>query len=499
MAGGAGRRLPAELLDRILRLLPLGSLRAALLVCRRWREAGEDPGLWAGLALTVGEDNQEVLVIPRLQGLRAVRLGSVATGVVEAALQHPGLREVTLEPGLDLSQADPGLLGRLVAGLRRVTMARRPDRRTSCMNYSQLKVFFGTISDSTDLRLTCLDMTHRSLASVHPAVLSGVVSGLQDASFGDVQMTEEQAKELFKVLSSGSRLKALNISSNKLTSVPCEHLTGSLSSLVTLHLAGTGLSRPQTVALLGGLSTSPHLRHLTISLTNLSAVEPRTLAATIGRLESVEMREVGLTAEQWTAVLRTIGSGESRLARMDLSNNNLSRVQPAILASALTRLEKVIMISTKLTRQQAGALVNRASFRGHFDVKLKQLRMTFNNLSKVDPASLARMASGLEKVDLGWTKIQPDHLDHIFRSLRGEKAELRELGLSGVEVGGVEPRALARGVAGLRVADLNFAHLKPSQLRALLGAIEVKFRILLCPHGGPSIHIDVPPARTAGS
>ena len=38
--------LPAEILGRVLGLLSHGDLRSALLVCRWWREVGEQPLLW---------------------------------------------------------------------------------------------------------------------------------------------------------------------------------------------------------------------------------------------------------------------------------------------------------------------------------------------------------------------------------------------------------------------------------------------------------------------
>ena len=43
--------LPAELLERVFGLVPPLDLRAVVLVCRRWREVGEVPGLWAWVLL----------------------------------------------------------------------------------------------------------------------------------------------------------------------------------------------------------------------------------------------------------------------------------------------------------------------------------------------------------------------------------------------------------------------------------------------------------------
>ena len=45
--------LPTEILAEILRLLPLQTLKQAVLVCRLWRQLGEDPRLWAKMTLQV--------------------------------------------------------------------------------------------------------------------------------------------------------------------------------------------------------------------------------------------------------------------------------------------------------------------------------------------------------------------------------------------------------------------------------------------------------------
>ena len=44
--------LPVEVLESILSLLSPGALKAAVLVCRRWRDVAEAPGMWAWVNLT---------------------------------------------------------------------------------------------------------------------------------------------------------------------------------------------------------------------------------------------------------------------------------------------------------------------------------------------------------------------------------------------------------------------------------------------------------------
>ena len=53
--------LPVEVLELILCLLSPGDLKAAVLVCRRWREVAEAPGMWTWVNLTL---NYKVKLLP---------------------------------------------------------------------------------------------------------------------------------------------------------------------------------------------------------------------------------------------------------------------------------------------------------------------------------------------------------------------------------------------------------------------------------------------------
>ena len=59
----------AGLLELVFRLLPLRDLLVVLLVCRLWREVGEEPGLWAGLILRVTRENMAAM--PQVLAIRS--------------------------------------------------------------------------------------------------------------------------------------------------------------------------------------------------------------------------------------------------------------------------------------------------------------------------------------------------------------------------------------------------------------------------------------------
>ena len=72
--GARDLALPPEMLERVFLQLPPSSLKVVVLVCRRWREVGEAPGLWAWVVIRVTRENMSNMV-ERLdcRRLRAVR------------------------------------------------------------------------------------------------------------------------------------------------------------------------------------------------------------------------------------------------------------------------------------------------------------------------------------------------------------------------------------------------------------------------------------------
>ena len=80
--------LPTEVLFLIFSLLPPKSLRAVVLMCRRWREVGEHPSLWTFVTFIV--DHMNLARVPhmlgsrRFQAVRKLYLGELEEEVLEA-------------------------------------------------------------------------------------------------------------------------------------------------------------------------------------------------------------------------------------------------------------------------------------------------------------------------------------------------------------------------------------------------------------------------------
>ena len=98
--------LPLELLHQILGLLAPQDLKAAVLVCRLWREVGEAPGLWTWAFLRVTRENlatmPDRLATRRLLGVTGFVLERGAVELLEAASwrsSHQHLRIILSQIG----------------------------------------------------------------------------------------------------------------------------------------------------------------------------------------------------------------------------------------------------------------------------------------------------------------------------------------------------------------------------------------------------------------
>ena len=116
--------------------------------------------------------------------------------VLKALENHPTLRGITIDKTARVWEADPGALGSLFASMERVNMEKAPDKRVRGMNYSQLKVLFAKLSESTSLKH--LNMNYNNLASVPPHLMSSVVEKLESLEMRDANLAEEHALGIFQ-------------------------------------------------------------------------------------------------------------------------------------------------------------------------------------------------------------------------------------------------------------------------------------------------------------
>ena len=104
----------------------------------------------------------------------------------------------------------------------------------------------------------------------------------------------------------------------------------------------------------------PGLRLVEMCGANLSSVDAGLLARVVDKLEEVSFLDTELTGKQVEAVMAALRAEGCLVKKLNISFNNLSIVEPRLLASLVNRLEEVRMHKTQLTVKQVETVLTRS-------------------------------------------------------------------------------------------------------------------------------------------
>ena len=85
---------------------------------------------------------------------------------------------------------------------------------------------------------------------------------------------------------------------------------------------------------------------------SLAHIDPDLLASLMSRTRRVNLVNTSLTALQVTGLLRTLTSSTCRNESLDLSFNQLSMMEPELLAEAVNKLKDATLLGTGLSVNQ---------------------------------------------------------------------------------------------------------------------------------------------------
>ena len=453
----------AGVLELVFRLLPLQNLKNVRMVCNLWREAG-GPVLWARGVLMVTRENQARVVEAMDQGLQAVRKIRVSRGVseelLEAIASHSMVMSVDM-PNSDLSDVEPELLARALAELVVVDMSH------SRLDKQLAEAVFTAVCEAGS-QLENLNLSCSNLFSLDKRLLATAVGRLKEINLSSTGLTQEQKIEiLMGVCAENSQLKTLNIGGINFSSVDGGLLARAVASLDSVHMGMTQMTSQQAEEILTAVCAQGSvLKTLDIRGNRLSLVEEGLVARAVTSLKQVNLGDTELTQRQAEEIFTAISERDSQLENLDVQGNNLSSVEPNILARAVNSLKEVSFVNTKLTELQAEALLKSIST-GHS--QLKTLDIQYNTLSLVEPALLVSAVTSVENVNLSGTKLTDQQLEAILYILTFVGTfRLKTLNLSSNTLSLVEAGLLAKGVNTLEEVVLSDTKLSQQQAEAIL-------------------------------
>jgi Leucine-rich repeat (LRR) protein len=258
----------------------------------------------------------------------------------------------------------------------------------------------------------------------------------------EAELGRSDIKLLIKSVEKLDRLKYLDIPRSNLSSFKPARLAKIVTKLVALDISNCSLTNKQVEVIFKVLSENTKMENLHISDNDLSTVEPDILAKAANNLQGLEMNRCRLTSEQGQAIFNKMGQ-ETKLVSLKVIENiiDLSPVDPDVLATALNNLEMGDGWFWNLTNHQTRAIFKQMAQHS----KLRGLRISRTNLSAVKPKVLALAISKLEKVHVDYCSLTADQGEAILIHI-SEGTKLSELNISGTNLSAVDTNLLAKAV-----------------------------------------------------
>ena len=145
------------------------------------------------------------------------------------------------------------------------------------------------------------------------------------------------------------------------------------------------------------------------------------------------------------SVLNVICSRSVQGTVLDMSGNEMTTVNPELLAKVVTKLQKFFIDSTELTQLQAAAILTAVSEGS----RLTALIISRNNLSGADPGLMAKAFNNLETLDISQTKLTPQQATAILTGV-SEGSKMKNLTIYGNNLSGIDSGLLARAAEKLK-------------------------------------------------
>ena len=401
--------LPTEMLLYIFELLSYRDLKIVMLVCRRWREIGEIQRLWSSFPVIVNTRNMslipEILSMRRMQGLNKLRIETkLSEKVSETIVSHPGLREFEL----------------------------------SERNYEKTILSVLIVICSQGCQGMILKLNNKNISSVDTELLAGATTKLDSLEISNTKLTKHQIVAILTTVSEGHKMTKLNISFNNMSGVDPELLAKTVTKTKQLNVTDTNLTQEQAEAIFTAVSEEKIVTELHIGFNDLSGVDTGLLAKAVKNLKILNVNRAKLTPTQIVTILTAFNKGSI----LYLGGIDLSRVDQGLLARAVTNLEVLELEDTELSQQQVVAIITAVTISN----KITDLFIGDNDLSKVDPVLMAKAVTKLVRLDVENTKLTQQQNEAILHALEGSKMTKLYIGVKdmlGIDSGRL-PNAVVR-------------------------------------------------------
>ena len=234
-----------------------------------------------------------------------------------------------------------------------------------------------------------LNLQGNSLSSVDPELFGSAVSRVQSANLRGTRLCEHMLVSLFTELAEAEEnqhLLELDISYNFRMENVCPNIFS--AAVVRLSSVNLKMCRLHPVHItkmiesaVSGDGENSQLRDVNLSdnlVCLIDDTQNQNLAVFVSQLRSANFSFCRLRSDQLEAILVQLDQTEHGLVDLDFGADDLSSVSPEVITAAIRGVEKVSLLSCKLTAQLQTAIFQLLTEPGDGVRKLKHLDLRCN-------------------------------------------------------------------------------------------------------------------------
>ena len=523
------RMLPIEMLTRVFLFLRPRDLKAVMLVCKRWNEAGSVPKLWSWVVLKLKHSSHD-------EHEGSGQQGGFETTRSKRMEWCKEMRSRVLEAD---NHALTSRLKEMQEQLEGQALQNRADKQT-CRHADMQDLFLKMISlprlaaareiiiesfsvnDEVKLTLLCkalsrpglkkLGMHGGDVRTMEPQLLASFLTKVEELDLSDVLMSTEQRSVFLSALKEANNIKRFSWRDDKrsqrlgLYTYVClpnavkkvEKLTldiprygaqmlfkalkGEDASVKSISLVNDDARRIRH----GSLSeTVPDLGRWKLTLEQWTAicnaiksgsklkklaipgeVECSVFSGVLHQLPELDLRNAFLKAVESETIMLYIAMSPGKLKRVFLQGNYLEHVDATAIARMATKLSELDLGSTSLKAVQAETIM---LYVAKNPGKLKKVILQGNDLEHVDAGAIARMATKIESVNIAKTELSTKQAEEIFEAIADSPGVLKNLNMDSNDLREVDPKVMADAVNKLeKVCFSDMPLLTQRQMRMIL-------------------------------
>jgi len=318
----------------------------------------------------------------------------------------------------------------------------------------QVEGLFAKIKDKEDFTLKRLDIQGNYLQPVDPTVMVSALSKLETVNLRGTSLTTGHLEALFTAITEGDvTLKNLDIGDNDCAKPNMDLMASALCKLETAVISLMDLESSEVDTILTAIRDTEGiaLKNLDMRDTELTDVQDGLMASAFSKLETVSV----LGTRYWDigSVLTAIKNGGTKLKSLDLGKQNMQEVDSELFAEAVCKLETACFFASEITPHQMKTLF--ATF--NEDCRLKNLDLGGNVMESLEPELLASAVTKLERCFLLGTEMTGEQINTLLKQVL-EQTSLKSLKFSWAEGADENLVRQARGVVenlDVFVLDLN--------------------------------------------